>query len=631
MTWQPATELPNIEHITEFALDFESFNEDLQKSGPQYIQGIDYPIGFSIYTNTGFADYYPIAHINDNTELNAIGWLKEVTSKQEITAIFANASFDLQNLWKLGIEPKCKIEDVITQDALLDENQGSYSLNSISMRRGFGPKKPGPMEEELIKLGRVKRGKPDWSYLKELHPKFVGPYCILDSELTYKIWQQQKLEIAEQGLEQVAQLESDLAPILHGMKIRGVPVDIDKADVLNTELGIQLEDELEELKSMVDFTIDPFSPQSLAQLVKYYGLTPPKTAKDNDSISNEYLEATKIDPLQRMAKYRQGERFRRDVIQGVILDQSYRGRLHSSWYSTRGASFMGAEDHGTRSGRLSSGDPSLQVIPKRHPVHGPSVRALFIPENGERFCRLDMQAQEIRVGLHFACKLKLSGAEEIRQEYLKNNKLDFHEKVKDIVNLVLEEPVTRETAKTTNLSLVYGMGKSKLADRLGFSIPQTETFLKGYHSTIPFVKEALNVAMSIANQRGYVKTILGRRRRFDDYENAAYGSSWSKPLPKAQAEMTWDRIKRAGTYRAWNSVVQGTSAELTKLGLVNYAKAGYLQYMTIHDEGCASVADMKQAKIMKECMENALELVVPMVAEGWIADNWSGANKEEVL
>ncbi len=629
-TWTKPTSFPEIPPGATIGVDTETYCEDLGGKGPQFITGEDHVCGICLAYDD-YSAYFPIAHKEGNCDIPVVEWFRELLNREDISATFANHKFDGEGLHKLGIVPKCKLYDIQVTDALLDENLGSYSLNSISIRRGLGPKQPGEMEEELVRRGYIKRGKPDYSKLPKLDPKLVGPYGASDARLTLAIHNQQMPKVVDEELVRVLDLECDLIPVLMDMRIRGVPVDVDKADILNTDMGVQLEDELEELRSMVDFPIDPFSPQSLAQLVKFYGLTPPRTTKDNDSISNEYLAATGIDPLQRMARYRQGERFRRDVVQGVILDQSHKGRLHSSWYSTRGASFMGADDHGTRSGRLSSGDPSLQVIPKRHPIHGPLVRELFIPEQGERFCRLDMQAQEIRVGLHFACKLKLSGAEEIRQEYLKNPKLDFHEKVKDIVNTVLEEPITRDTAKTTNLSLVYGMGKPKLAGRLGFSISQTETFLKGYHSTVPFVKEALNAAMAVANSRGYVKTIMGRRRRFEEWENAAYGAQWSKPLPKAMAEMTWDRIKRAGTYRAWNSVVQGTSAELTKIGLVNYAKAGYLQYMTIHDEGCASVADMKQAKIMKECMESALELAVPMIAEGWIADNWAGTNKEEVV
>jgi DNA polymerase-1 len=333
-----------------------------------------------------------------------------------------------------------------------------------------------------------------------------------------------------------------------------------------------------------------------------------------------------------MAKYRQGEKIRRDFIQSMILEGSYNGRLHPNWFQTRGSSFMSGDDvNGTRSGRIACTDPNLTQIPSRHPLYGPMVRGLFIPEDGERWLKTDYQAQEIRIGVHYANKLNLSGAAQIAQAYRDNPMLDYHEMVKEMVNAILSAPITRTAAKTTNLSLAYGMGKRKLAGRLGFTTSETEQFLNVYHREIPFVKEALDKAMRIANDRGYVKTIMGRRRHFSDWENANWGSAWERPIKDKQtALLTWGKIKRAGTYKAWNSIIQGTAAEQTKNSIVNMADEGIYPLMQVYDELDFSVSHVAEAYRVRQIMEHAIQMTVPVVAEMWTASDWSGLNKEKL-
>lgn len=630
--WKKPTEFPIVPQGATIAVDTETYCEDLDKKGPQFLTGDDYVIGISMAMQNGYKEYFPIAHTSNNCEMNVTGYFKELLNRPDITAVGANWKFDIEGLHKLGIEPKCKLVDMQVTEAIIDENQVSYRLNDISKRRGLGEKTPGEMEEELVRRGFVKRGKPDWSQLPKLHPKFVGPYASDDARLTLSCHDVQMPDIKEQQLETVYNLESELIPILWEMRRVGQPINIDAADELNGTMGLELEDKYAELiKQAGKGEVDPFSSQDLGKWVRALGYEPPRTMKDNDSVGNDWMLATKDPFLVAMAEYRQGERFRRDVIQGILLEQSYRDRIHASWYSTRGTSFMAAEDGGTRSGRLSSGNPSLQVIPARHPTYGPMVRRLFLPEKGERFYKGDYNSQEIRIGVHFAALLKLSGADNYVRRYLENPAFDYHEYVKEMLNVVLEIPIGRGTAKTTGLSLQYGMGKARLADRLGMRVSEATGFLDTFHSTVPWVKEALNKAMDVANQRGYVRTILGRRRHFDEWENGNYGARWEKPIKnKKEALLTWGKIKRAGTYKAWNSIVQGTAAEMTKTAMVLAYKEGILPRMTIHDELTASIGTMAQAKRMKEIMEHAIELCIPVLVDSTLADNWAGDNKELV-
>lgn len=637
-SWKTPTEFPRVPEGSTIAVDTEAHCEDLEKKGQQFLNGEDFVCGISMALENGFREYYPIAHESGNCEMNVVGYFEELLKRPDITAVGANWKFDIEGLYKVGIKPKCKLADMQVTEALLDENQISYRLNDISIRRGLGKKSPGELEEELVRRGFVKRGKPDWSQIHRLPPKYVGPYAADDAFLTLQCHIQQMPEISDQDLSTVYDLECALIPMLWDMRRVGQPIDFDAADELNANMGLELEDKYKTLIGLAGKgEVDPFSPQSLGTWVRALGYEPPKTALTekggggNDSVGNDWMMATKDPILVAMAEYRQGERFRRDVIEGVLINQSYKSRIHASWYSTRGVSFMAGEDGGTRSGRLSSGNPSLQVIPARHPTYGPMVRKMFLPEQGERFYKGDYNSQEIRIGVHFAKRLNLPGADTYVNRYLDNPAFDYHDYVKEMLNVILPVPIIRGTAKTTGLSLQYGMGKAKLAARLGMKASEATDFLDTFHTTVPWVKKALEKAMDIANQRGYVRSILGRRRRFDEWENANYGAGWSRPLKnKKEAILTWGKIKRAGTYKAWNSVVQSTAAEMTKSAMILLYKDGILPRMTIHDELTASIGSMAEAKRAKDMMEHAIELCIPVLVDATLADDWAGTNKEHV-
>jgi len=255
---------------------------------------------------------------------------------------------------------------------------------------------------------------------------------------------------------------------------------------------------------------------------------------------------------------------------------------------------------------------------------------MFIPEDGEHWCKSDWASQEIRVALHYAIMLDMPGTKAIQQQYITNPKTDYHTLVMNIVNANSPVPITRPEAKTINLGLAYFMGKVKLAAALGLSPSKTDIILTAYHNAIPYIKPLMNTVMNVAERRGYVKTLLGRRRRFNEYENAEFGARWSKPLPREEALAKWPSIKRAGTYRGLNSIVQGTSAEMCKLAMVQLDAEGLTPLLTVHDELDFSIANDSQARRVKEIMEHVMELKIPVVADAWIGSNWSGKDKEIV-
>jgi DNA polymerase I-like protein with 3'-5' exonuclease and polymerase domains len=173
------------------------------------------------------------------------------------------------------------------------------------------------------------------------------------------------------------------------------------------------------------------------------------------------------------------------------------------------------------------------------------------------------------------------------------------------------------------------MGVKKLAKALGLDDWQTKALLEKYHQKVPFMKALLQRCAQVAAERGYVKTILGRRRRYEEWENAEFGATWERPVSKEAAEIRFARIRRAGTYKAINSIVQGSAAEQTKSAIVRSVKEyGLYPLMQVYDELSYSLSDPMDALKVKDCMENAIKFEVPHLVDSSLGTSWAAVKKE---
>lgn len=625
---------PIVPYGAAVAIDIESCNADLKGQGPQFLfGGSDFTIGIGIFVSkTGHGEYFPISHREGNSPLNVVGWFRELLARDDITAVFANAKFDLLGLYALGIKCDCRCVDMQVTESLIDENQWSYSLGNIAKRYGLGDKSSVVVSRALIERGFViksgnDKGMADWSKLLELPPSIVGPYCVLDAELTMKVHLRQQDLVYDFELDEVYDLESKLVSVLFDMHIQGIAVDITKAAQINDDLLKANNLELARLqRETIPFELN--SSESLSKVCRHLGFTPPQTDKEHNSVTGDWLKLTGNPHLIALAELRKSVKIQRDFILGTVLNRSYDGRLHPTFFSTRGSSFMSGDDtNGTKSGRLACTQPNLQQIPSRHPVLGPLTRSLFLPNNGDLFLKSDYQAQEIRVALHYASKLNLPGVETLVDNYNKDSLFDYHGYVRNMIegHGVF---VNRFTAKTAGLAIMYGIGRKKLSTYLNMPMKDVDKFLAAFHNAIPWVKEALAFTSKLANERGYVKTILERRRHFNRWENATWGAEWEPPLDDEVAALfKWGKIRRADTFKAFNSVVQGTSAETNKVALVTCHEEKIPILLTVHDELCASVNSHAMGKRVKEIMEQAIPLAIPTIAEAGIGTNWASCKE----
>jgi DNA polymerase I-like protein with 3'-5' exonuclease and polymerase domains len=209
--------------------------------------------------------------------------------------------------------------------------------------------------------------------------------------------------------------------------------------------------------------------------------------------------------------------------------------------------------------------------------------------------------------------MNLIGARDAVNAYTDKN-ADFHQIVADMAK------IPRKQAKNINLGLSYGMGKSKLVRELGLDDAEAEVLLGQYHEKVPFIKGLQDQCARVAMDRGYIRTLAGRRCHFDLWEHK-YDKSVPLPLEEAR-EKYGDVLKRSYTYKALNRLIQGSAADMTKLAMLGLWEEGIVPHVQVHDEVDISIQDDEQAAKVSRIMENCVELAVPLVVDTELGPNW---------
>ena len=190
--------------------------------------------------------------------------------------------------------------------------------------------------------------------------------------------------------------------------------------------------------------------------------------------------------------------------------------------------------------------------------------------------------------------------------------------------------IPRKSAKTINLGIMYGMGQTRLAEQLDVSTDDAKRLMGQYHNDVPFVKELTDAVQRKVGHRdkgGFVRSLLGRKCRFDLWEPNMFVSA--KALPREQATIEYgDNIKRAYTYRALNRLIQSSAADQTKAAMVEvYKELGHIPLVQIHDELAFSVESKEEAQKICKVMEDAVELEVPTPADISLGKTWGSIKR----
>ena len=425
----------------------------------------------------------------------------------------------------------------------------------------------------------------------------VGSYAEKDAELTLELWQIFKKEIVYQDIESIFNLETDLFPCLVDMRFLGVRVDVERAHKLKEDLQYQENLLLSQIKKESNIDVQIWAARSIAKVFDKLKLPYERTLKTQaPSFTKNFLQEHPHPVVKQIAKAREINKAHTTFID-TIIKYEHKGRIHAEINQIR------SDAGGTVTGRFSYNNPNLQQLPARNKDLGPMIRSLFIPEENCTWGCFDYSQQEPRLVVHYAALHKFPTVYDVVDAYENDSSTDFHQTVADMAK------IPRSQAKTINLGLFYGMGKAKLQAELGVSKDKAAELFDQYHAKVPFVKQLMNAASNRAQERGQIRTLLGRLCRFHLWEPNMFGMH--KALPHEDALREHGSIKRAYTYKSLNKLIQGSAADMTKKAMLELYKEGIIPHIQIHDELDLSVESESHAKKIIEIMENAVSLEVP--------------------
>ncbi len=547
--------------------------------------------------------YFPVRHgCGDNYDPNVVAkWIDaEVASRSDNTVVGHHLKFDLHMAANDGIFFKGGLECTSVNSSLLDENAGSYSLENCAIRFGVEEKKGHNLYSYLAsKFG----GHPDRKQMSNFwklsaQDPMVNEYARGDGTTTYQLWLEQKKWLEKQELLTVWGVECKVIRTLFRMERRGVAVDLNRLDWLDDEISRRLRKLRNETK-WLDGVNERSNPQMRELMIRLghtdWPMTPPskKFPEGQPSFAEAWLET--FEDGKKILAVRKLTNLRNTFVEGAIRGHIHNGRIHTTYNQ------LAMGDYGTVTGRLSSSEPNMQQVPKRDKELAPLFRRVFVADDGMLWSSNDYKQQEFVVFAEYTRNPVLVAG------YKQNPPIDMHQSVADMLG-VERDP----TAKRLNLGQVYGMGYVKLADKLHCSLAQAKKYNNDYNERIPEAKRFLKKAEKLAKARGYVKTFLGRRRRF--------------PNPGL-------------AHKAGNSVIQGGSADITKLKMVEvdeyFASRGDQCYLDlqVHDEldwqfpEGAEDQNAEAIRIMEDFGPGQkIEMDVPLRVDNDIATDWGKAS-----
>lgn len=630
--WTRPTEFPRLRGLVGF--DFETVDPYIKTHGPSWaFPGVGKVIGVGVSMENGFDAYYPVGHEigNMNEPEKVWAWLKhelETDPDPDLVLVVFNWGYEMGWLRRYGINPRCRVVDPGVAMALVDECRLGYSLNSIA-KTILNEQKFG---DDLAKTAEAMGMKDHMSKLDKMPPMYVGTYCEQDAALTRRLWTPLRKMISERSMDGILQLEHDILPVVLDMRWNGVRIDELRLEQQIEECKTNEIKLIDEIKRESGVNVEVWSSDSIADAFTLAGIKFPVTDKGKPSFKAEWLESHPDRLPQLIVEARRLNKLHGTFLTNYFAENIVNGRVHCTFSPLR------SEQGGAVTGRFSSSNPNFQNLPARKPGAARMVRGNLLPEEGEKWGALDYSSQEPRLTVHFAALANCKGADRAVEEYNSNPRTDYHQFVANITGL------PRKRAKDVNLGLPYGMGGARLC-KIYLDLPtewaifgrgraanqyfetrdeaieatgvnpievagkEGRAVLEKYHEKLPYTKEVMRVAEEAAKTRGYIKTLLGRRRHF------LHGGE--KP--------TKFNAKKAFPYKALNCIIQGSAADQTKKAMVDLHREGYRLLVTVHDEIGVSLPNEEAGRQAAEIMEQAVPLVVPTVVDVEIGDSWAAS------
>lgn len=428
--WVPPSELPDLTEASEIAVDLETRDPNLKAKGPGWPTRDGEVIGYAVATSF-WSGYLPVRHFGGGNldEKIVKRWLaKQLAAPSD--KIMHNAQYDLGWLRAEGFEVNGRVIDTMVTANLLDENRFSYSLNAL----GYDYLGKVKSEKGLVEAARDFGVDPKAEMWK-LPAMYVGAYAEMDAVLTLELWNHFKVLIEQEGVRNIWELETALIPYLVEMTLRGVRVDLERAERSKQEVMKREKALLRDIKDLAGTDVDIWAAASIAKAFDALSIPYPRTEKGAPSFTKTFLNENTHPLAKSIAQARAYNKINGTFIDGILRHVGPGGRIHGHINQIR------SDDGGTVSGRISMSNPNLQQIPSRDPILGPMIRSLFLPEEGQNWASIDFSQQEPRLAVHYADAYgrsigkEINGVAEIVHAYNTDPTTDFHTMVAGMTGL----------------------------------------------------------------------------------------------------------------------------------------------------------------------------------------------------
>lgn len=521
---------------------------------------------------------------------------KKVFENETIKKVCQNGKFDIAVLHNLGIKVNNFYFDTMLASYILDPDQ-KHNMDDLSEKYlSYSP----------IPITTLIGEKKDPSKIFDADLNALSNYAAEDADVTYRLYEKLDALLKKEKIEKVAyDIEFPLVPVLHDMEYEGVKIDIDALKSFSKDLQILIDNYSAEIYRSAGTEFNINSPKQLQEILfTKLNLATGRKTKTGFSTDARALENLRGEHeiIDNILNYRQAAKLKStyaDALPDLINKKT--GRIHTTFNQTIAST-----------GRLSSIDPNLQNIPIRTEM-GKEIRKAFVPRDKNHIIlSADYSQIELRI------MASMCGDEALIKAF--NEGEDIHRSTAALVFQVKPKDVTpdmRRKAKEVNFGILYGIGAFGLKTRLGVTQTHAKEIIDTYFKTFKRVREFMDNSVRFAQENGYAETLMKRRRYLKNINSN-------------------NRVVKQFEERvAINMPIQGTAADMIKLAMINIHKelnkrnSKTKMILQVHDE---LVFDAYKDEVdsltpvIKNLMETALPLNVPVSAEIGIGDNWLDAH-----
>ncbi|MBK0370533.1 DNA polymerase I [Flavobacterium agrisoli] len=554
-------------------------------------------IAFSYEKGKGF--YVPFPESREETQ-TLLDKFIPFFENENIEKIGQNIKYDLKILSNYGIQIKGKLFDTMIAHYLINPDMRH---NMDILAETYLKYSPKPIEELIGKKGKNQKSMRDVAFEE------IKEYAVEDADITMQLAQLFTEELDQTETKKLFEdIEIPLLRVLAAMETEGIRLDIDFLKNMSTDMQKEIDIFEQKIYETAGEKFNLASPKQLGDILfdklKIGGAKQKKTKTGQYATGEEVLSylANEHQIVKDILEWRQLIKLQNTYVDALPLQVDKKtGRIHTDYMQTVAAT-----------GRLSSNNPNLQNIPIRT-ERGRQIRKAFVARD-ENYSLLSADYSQIELRIIAA----LSGEENMIKAFQNNE--DIHKSTAaKVFNVALDE-VTREQrshAKTVNFGIIYGVSAFGLSNQTNLSRSESAALIEAYYKTYPRLKSYISEQIEIAREKGYVQTVLGRRRYLKDINS-----------PNAV-------VRSAAERNAVNAPIQGSAADIIKIAMINiHTKLTSENWkskmlLQVHDELVFDVHQDELEKIqpmIKHEMENAFKMDVPLDVELGIGKDWLAAH-----